>query len=106
MTIFWISLVATVVVGVGTYLIRASFILALADRSLPPAVRTALQYVAPAVLAALVVSLLLGGEEGAEVGWEEVTALAAGSATGWLTRSLPWVLAVGMGSLWLLRWIF
>lgn len=104
MTIFWVALIATAVVGIGTYLIRASFIVALADMDLPPAIRAALGYVAPAVLAALVVSLLLGGED-TSVGWQELVALAAGGVVGWKTRSLPWVLAAGMATLWLLQWI-
>lgn len=101
MTLFWVGLIATVVVGVGTYLTRASFILALADRDLPPNVRSALQFVAPAVLASLVVSLLLDGEGGA-VGWPEIGALGVGGLVGWKTRSLVWVLVVGMGTLWVL----
>lgn len=101
MTLFWVGLIATVVVGVGTYLTRASFILALADRDLPPNVRSALQFVAPAVLASLVVSLLLDGEGGA-VGWPEIGALAVGGLVGWKTRSLVWVLVMGMGTLWIL----
>lgn len=101
MTIFWIGLMATAVVGLGTYLTRASFIVALANKELPPEVRAALGYVAPAVLAALVVSLLLGGE--GDAGWEEVVALAVGGLVGWRTRSLLWVLFAGMATLWLLQ---
>lgn len=101
MTLLWIGLVATVVVGIGTYLMRSSFILALADRSFPPVVREALGYVAPSVMAALVVSLALDGS--ARAGWIEVTALLVGGLVGWRTRSLPWVLVAGMGTLWLLR---
>lgn len=103
MNVFWIALIATVVVGVGTYLTRASFILALADRDLPPNVRSALQFVAPAVLASLVISLLLDGEGGSAVGWPQMGALAVGGVAGWKTRSLMWVLVTGMGTLWILE---
>lgn len=103
MTITWIGLVATVVVGIGTYLMRASFILALADRDFPPRVRGGLRFVAPAVMAALVVSLLFDSEGSGGVGWVELTALVVGGLVGWRTRSLPWVLAAGMVTLWLLR---
>lgn len=98
-----ILLLATLVVGIGTYLMRSVFILALADREFPTAVREALRYVAPAVMAALVVSITAGGEESA--GWVEIAALAVGGAVGWKTRSLPWVLVAGMATLWLLRWL-
>lgn len=104
MTLFWVGLIATVVVGIGTYLMRSSFILALADRDFPPVVREALRYVAPSVMAALVVSLALGGS--ASAGWVEVAALLVGGLVGWRTRSLPWVLVAGMVTLWLLRALF
>jgi branched-subunit amino acid transport protein len=102
MSLVWVGVVATLVVGVGTYLTRASFIVTLADRDLPPRVRAALQFVAPSVLASLVVSLLLGGE-GTAVTWIEGAALLVGAVVGWKTRSLIWVLAAGMGTLWILR---
>jgi branched-subunit amino acid transport protein len=100
----WAALVATVLVGVGTYLTRASFILALADRDLPRRLRTALSFVAPAVMAALVVSLTVPAEAGEPL-WVEGTALVVGGVAGWVTRSLIWVLVAGMATLWLLRWM-
>lgn len=96
-----IVLAATVAVGIGTYVMRSVFILALADKEFPAGVREALRYVAPAVMAALVVSIAAGGEESA--GWVEIAALAVGGAVGWKTRSLPWVLVAGMATLWVLR---
>lgn len=104
MTMFWIGLLATVVVGIGTYLMRSSFILALADRDFPPVVREALRYVAPSVMAALVVSLALDGSSPAR--WIEVSALLVGGIVGWRTRSLPWVLVTGMATLWVLRALY
>lgn len=104
MTLVWLALVATLVVGVGTYLARASFILALADRQLPESLRLALQFVAPAVLAALVVSLLFGAE-GNGPGWPQLLALGAGGVIGWKTRSLVAVLGTGMVVLWLATWV-
>lgn len=98
MTLFWVGLVATVAVGIGTYLMRSSFILVLADRDFPPVVREALGYVAPSVMAALVVSLTVDGST--TPGWPELAALGAGGLVGWRTRSLPWVLVVGMATLW------
>jgi branched-subunit amino acid transport protein len=106
MTIFWIGLIATVAVGIGTYLMRAGFILALADMNFPPRVREALRYVAPAVMAALVVSLLFDSEGSGGAGWIELVALAVGGIVGWHRRSLPWVLVAGMSTLWLLRALF
>ncbi|HEX2153914.1 MAG TPA: AzlD domain-containing protein [Acidimicrobiia bacterium] len=100
---FWILLISTVVVGIGSYLMRSVFILALADRQFPPVVQEALRYVAPAVMAALVVSLSFGGA--GQSGWVEAVALGVGGLVGWRSRSLVWVLVAGMGTLWLLRWL-
>ena len=52
------ALFAVLAVGVITYAMRAGLILALADTELPAPMLRALRYVAPAVLAALTVSLL------------------------------------------------
>lgn len=104
MTLFWIGLVATVVVGIGTYLMRSGFILAVADRHFPPRVREGLGYVAPSVMAALVVSLTLEGSSPA--GWVELAAILVGGVVGWRTRSLPAVLVAGMATLWVLRFLF
>lgn len=106
MTLWWLAFIATVLVGVGTYLLRSIFIVSsLADRPVPPAIRQALRFVAPAVMAALVVSLLYGDEGGGSVGAVELISLAVGGLVGWRTRSLVWVLVAGMSSLWLLRWL-
>ena len=102
-SLLWIGLIATVIVGIGTYLMRASFILALANIEFPAPVREALRYVAPAVMAALVVSLLFDGEGSGGAGWVEIVALSVGGLVGWIRRSLPWVLVAGMATLWLLR---
>ncbi|HEY7821809.1 MAG TPA: AzlD domain-containing protein, partial [Acidimicrobiia bacterium] len=45
-----ITFLSTVVAGVGTYLSRSIFILALAKRRIPDNIRLALEFVAPAVL--------------------------------------------------------
>src|SRR5690606_30812248 len=61
MSTFWIGLLATIVVGSGTYLMRAGFVVALAEREVPPVVEEALGFVAPGGTAALVVALGLVG---------------------------------------------
>ena len=55
-------LIITIVVGLGTYASRAIFIVALADRTLPPLLTSALRYVGAAVLSALAASILVGEE--------------------------------------------
>jgi branched-subunit amino acid transport protein len=51
-------LVVMVLAGIGTYLARASFVLAVGDRRLHPALERVIRNVGPAVLSALTASLL------------------------------------------------
>lgn len=97
------TLVATIVVGIGTYLSRAIFILALAKRTIPAPVLTALQFVAPAVLASLIVALLIDDTGSVSIGIAEVTALAVGAFTTWKTRNHILTLVVGMTVFWVVR---
>lgn len=92
---------AVLVVGLGTYALRSVFILALANRRIPPTVIAALDYVAPAVLAALVVSLLVGADGTLAVGPAEVAALVAGAAAIWRTRNFLLSAGIGMAVFWL-----
>jgi branched-subunit amino acid transport protein len=97
------ALLAAVVVGTGTYLSRSIFILALAKKRIPDSVLLALQFVAPAVMGALVVALLI--DENGSVGLRipEIAALAAGAGVAYRTRNLILTLVVGMIVLWMVR---
>ncbi|MGB7859253.1 MAG: AzlD domain-containing protein [Acidimicrobiia bacterium] len=94
---------AVVVVGIGTYVSRAVFILALAKRTIPRSVIRVLQFVAPAVLAALVVALLIDPEGNAAIGVPEVAAFVAGGAVAYKTRNHIYTLIVGMTVFWVMR---
>ena len=96
------ALLAVVGVGVGTYLSRAAFIVALAGRTIPDFVIDSLRYVAPAVLSALVVTLMI--DEGGQVtiGVPELVAFVVGAAVAYRTRNHIWTLAAGMASYWAL----
>jgi branched-subunit amino acid transport protein len=93
-----------VVFGVGaiTYLMRAGLILALAGRTLPAWFMKALRYVAPSVLAALVVSLVADPDQ-ANTGLSlaEVAGLVVAGAVIWRFRNLMVALAAGMTAFWL-----
>lgn len=95
------AFLAILAVGIGTYLLRSVFILALANRRIPPAVIAALDYVAPAVLAALVVSLILDAQGQLAVGIAEGLGLVAGAGTILKTRNFLLSAGVGMGVFWL-----
>ena len=94
---------ATVVVGIGTYLSRSVFILALARRRIPDSVLVVLQFVAPAVLGSLVVALLIDETGSVAIGVPEVTALAVGGFVTYKTRNHILTLVVGMTVFWVLR---
>ncbi|HWB88286.1 MAG TPA: AzlD domain-containing protein [Acidimicrobiia bacterium] len=97
------AFLAGVVVGIGTYVFRSLFIIALAKRRIPEAVLTALQFVAPAVLSALVVALLVDSDGNVAVGIPELAAFGAGGVVAYKTRSHVLTLFVGMGVFWLVR---
>ena len=94
---------AILVVGLGTYSSRAVFILALANRRIPDPVLVALQFVAPAVLAALIVALLTDSDGIVAIGVSEVAAFAVGGAVAYRTRNHIYTLIAGMTVFWVFR---
>lgn len=96
---------AVLVVGLITYASRAGMIVFLADRPVPTNVTRALRYVGPAVLSALSVNLLAGGDGIGGVTAIESAAVVAGIVTVAATRNLIASIAVGMTTLWLLLWL-
>lgn len=96
---------AVVVVGVITYATRAGLIVFLADRPLPPNITRALRYAGPAVMSALTVNLIAGGQGVDGVELVEVAALGVAIVVAATARNLIAALAVGMVTLWLLLWL-
>lgn len=96
---------AVLSVGLITYASRAGLIVFLADRQLPANITRALRYVGPAVLSALTVNLIAGGQGIDGVELVEVAALGAAIVAAVAARNLIASLAVGMTTLWLLLWL-
>lgn len=95
---------AIVLAGAGTFLMRASFLLAahrLAD--VPEGVQRVLRQIPPAALAALVVPAFLRPDGDLDVWQPELAAGAAAALVCWRTRSTSLTLAVGMGLVFALR---
>jgi branched-subunit amino acid transport protein len=92
--------VAIVLAGVGTYTMRASFLLA-ARRlaAVPPWLDRVLRQIPPAALAALVAPALLRPEGELDVWQPELAAGALAAVVGWRTRSTLLTLVVGMTAL-------
>ena len=90
-----------------TYFTRSLFVLTLADSELPPLLLTALRYVAPATLSALVASLLVGDNGVKGLGPSpELVALVVGALVAWKWRRAELTLALGMVTLWLSLWLW
>lgn len=100
---------AVIVIGLGTYLTRLSFIGAFGERKMPAWLERPLRYVAPAVLGAIVLPAVLMPEGSIDIlpasNPRFVAALVA-SAVAIKWRNISLVIAVGMGSLWLADWLF
>ena len=95
-----------VTIGVGTYLLRLSFIGIIGDRTMPEWAMVPLRFVAPAVLAALVAPAVL--LKNGVVDLSPVTnprALAALIALliAWKTKNVAAVIVAGMAVVWLLQ---
>ena len=96
---------AVITVAIVTYVSRAGAIVFLADRELPPNVTRALRYVGPAVLSALTINLIAGGEGAAGIEGAELVALGATIAVAATVRNLIAALGAGMVVLWLALWM-
>lgn len=97
------TFLVTVVVGVGTYLSRSIFILALAKKKIPESVLVALGFVAPAVLGALIIALLIDETGSVAIGIPEMSALAVGAFVTHKTRNHILTLVAGMTVYWVVR---
>lgn len=96
-------ILSVLAVGIGTYLSRAIFILALAKRRIPDAVLVSLQFVAPSVLAALVVALLINSDGTVAIGIPESVAFLVGGSVAYKTRNHIYTLIAGMTVFWIVR---
>lgn len=100
------SFLAIVALGIGTYFSRAVFIVSIGRRRMPPNVQLALSYVAPAVLGALIVTLLARPDGEVAIGVPELSAFVAAGAVAFKTRNHVYTLIVGMGTFWSLGVFF
>ncbi len=100
------DLLIVVIVGSASYLTRVSFIAALGTRPMSPALERPLKYVAPAVLAALVVPAVVlndGSPDLSPLSNPKFLAAVAAALVAWRTRSVVATILLGMGVLWLLQ---
>lgn len=100
-----ITLLSILATGLGTYLSRSIFILALAHRRIPPVLLVAMNYVAPAVFGALIVTLLLRPDGSISADLPQLAGLAGAGFAAWLSRNHLLTLVTGMSVYWALRYL-
>lgn len=95
-------------VGLGTYVTRLSFIGILGDKEIPTYIERPLRLVAPAAIAAIAIPELVAPAGTVDVSFDNLRLFAGLIAivVAWKTRSIGWTIASGMTSLWLLDWLF
>ncbi len=94
----WLVLLA---IGVGTYLLRASFLVANSTEA-PPGVERALPYIGPAVLGAMVAPALIlpAGAISVAAAVPGLLAAAVCGLAWWRSRSIPLALVAGLMTAW------
>jgi branched-subunit amino acid transport protein len=90
------------VVGAVTMVFKASGPVMLGTRELPPRVASVVEVLAPAMLAALVVTQTVGGEDGIVLD-ERLAGIAAGGIAVWLRAPLLVVMVVAAATAALIR---
>lgn len=100
----WLLLVAA---GVGTLLLRVSFLTLLRADQLPDVVRRGLQLLPGAVLAGLAAPTLVPAlqEVSSFAAWGRPAAMLIAFVVAWRWRNVLLTIGTGMVSLWILRWI-
>ena len=94
-----------ILTGIGSYTLRAFFIFALSRYAFPPLLLRALEYVAPAVMAALVISMLTTQGGALTAGVSEGVGLICAALVARITGNHILSLTAGMMSFWLLGWL-
>jgi branched-subunit amino acid transport protein len=92
------------VVGVGTWLLRLSFVALLARvETVPPAVTRILRLIPAAVLAAITAPAITNAGGSFDLGTARFAAGVLAAFVAWRTRNVAATIGVGMVSLWVLQ---
>lgn len=90
--------------GLGTFLIRFSFILIVDKVTFPEAVVRMLRFIPASVLPAIIVpAVLLHGADGGATGPARPVAALVAVLAAWKTRNILVTILSGMAALWLMR---
>mgnify|MGYP003772722619 FL=1 len=103
MTEIWIIILA---LGVGTFVIRFSFLGILGNRALPLWLLRHLRYTAVGILPAMVTPLVLWPEAtGGQMDPSRIAGASLALAVGLWTKNAIWAIVVGMATLWGIGWL-
>ena len=97
------------IIGVGTYLERLSFIGIVGEREIPDWALVPLRYVAPAAFAAIVAPAVLVVDDRltlSPAANPEALATVVALAAAWRTKNVAITVVVGMVALWVLQTVF
>ena len=99
---FWLAVAGGMLVTFGT---RISFFILPHQDRLPPLFRRGLRFVPPAVLGALLASMLADpiAELGLVGSWPRLAAAGLAAVAGWWTKNTWVTIGLGMAALWLLQ---
>lgn len=92
------DIVLLTVIGIGTFLLRASFIAILGERGIPSGLRRGLRFVPAAVLPALVANPMFRSDSGIDVTSPRVLASIIALAVAAKTRSILWTIVTGLAA--------
>ena len=98
------DMVIIVIIGIGTYLMRLSFIGALGTRTVPDIIERPLRFIAPAVLAAIVAPSLFRPTGPIDLSPDNLRLLAGVVAglVAWRTKNVALTTGSGLVALWIL----
>ena len=95
-----------IVLALGSYAIRFSFLAVLGDRRLPGWLLRHLRFTAVAILPGLVAPLVLWPQgTGGEPDLARILAALVTLAVGWWTKVMLWAIAAGAATLYGLLWL-
>lgn len=95
-----------ILLGIGTFLIRWSFLGLLGGRDMPDWALRHLRYTAVAVMPGLIAPMILWPDAtGGEIDPARLSAAAAAVVAGVLTRNVVATFAAGMVALYLIQWL-
>ena len=104
MSLWWVMIIA----GLATFAIRATFIILIGHREIPPLLRRALYFIPPAVLTAIILPELVlpRGQLDLSLTNPNLVAGIVAVLVAWRTRSVLLTIVVGMVVFWVAQLVF